>query len=231
MAGRAGPVTPDAHSGKPQEHAARGRRGCHAAAACCSHARQPHAATARCGRTQAKQDARTKGKEPAMTASKASKKTLVAYFSATGETARLARTLAGVTGADLHEIVPAEPYTAADLDWNDRSRPQQRGDERPLLAPGHSQPREGHGRLRHGVRGLSHLVVRGAHHRERVLGKLRLRRQDGGALRHVGRQRHGAHRRNPARVLLARDALASRQAPVQPRKRGRSAPVGEGLGL
>ncbi len=56
-----------------------------------------------------------------MTASKASKKTLVAYFSATGETARLARTLAGVTGADLHEIVPAEPYTAADLDWNDRS--------------------------------------------------------------------------------------------------------------
>ena len=56
-----------------------------------------------------------------MTASKASKKTLVAYFSATGETARLARTLAGVTGADLHEIVPAEPYTAADLDWNARA--------------------------------------------------------------------------------------------------------------
>ena len=40
------------------------------------------------------------------------KKTLVAYLSASGETARLARTLADVTGGDLHEIVPAEPYTA-----------------------------------------------------------------------------------------------------------------------
>ena len=49
------------------------------------------------------------------------KKTLVAYFSASGETARLARTLADVTGGDLHEIVPAEPYTTADLDWNDRT--------------------------------------------------------------------------------------------------------------
>lgn len=49
------------------------------------------------------------------------KKTLVAYLSASGETARLARTLADVTGGDLHEIVPAEPYTAADLDWNDRT--------------------------------------------------------------------------------------------------------------
>ena len=48
-------------------------------------------------------------------------KTLVAYLSASGETARLARTLADVTGGDLHEIVPAEPYTAADLDWNDRT--------------------------------------------------------------------------------------------------------------
>ena len=48
-------------------------------------------------------------------------KTLVAYFSASGETARLARTLADVTGAALHAIVPAEPYTAADLDWNDRA--------------------------------------------------------------------------------------------------------------
>lgn len=47
-------------------------------------------------------------------------KTLVAYFSASGETARLARTLANATGGDLHEIVPAEPYTAADLDWNDK---------------------------------------------------------------------------------------------------------------
>ena len=44
---------------------------------------------------------------------------LVAYFSATGETARLARTIARAAGADLHEIRPAQPYTAADLNWHD----------------------------------------------------------------------------------------------------------------
>ena len=46
-------------------------------------------------------------------------KTLVAYFSATGTTERLARTLAEVAGADLHGIEPARPYTAADLNWHD----------------------------------------------------------------------------------------------------------------
>lgn len=46
-------------------------------------------------------------------------KTLVAYFSASGQTARLAKTIAGVTGGDLFEIEPAEKYTSADLNWND----------------------------------------------------------------------------------------------------------------
>ena len=50
-----------------------------------------------------------------------STKTLVVYFSASGETARLARTIAGVTGGDLHGIQPAQPYTATDLDWNNRA--------------------------------------------------------------------------------------------------------------
>ena len=50
-------------------------------------------------------------------------KALVAYFSASGTTARVARRLAQATGADLFEIVPVRPYTAADLDWrNKRSR-------------------------------------------------------------------------------------------------------------
>ena len=44
---------------------------------------------------------------------------LVAYFSATGETARLAGTLARAAQADLYEIGPAQPYTAADLNWHD----------------------------------------------------------------------------------------------------------------
>lgn len=47
--------------------------------------------------------------------------TLVAYFSATGTTARAARAIADAIGADLYEIVPAEPYTSADLNWNDRT--------------------------------------------------------------------------------------------------------------
>ena len=46
-------------------------------------------------------------------------KTLVAYFSASGVTAKLARTLAGAIGADLFEIRPEVPYTSADLNWND----------------------------------------------------------------------------------------------------------------
>lgn len=46
-------------------------------------------------------------------------RTLVAYFSASGETAALAKTVAEVTGGDLFEIRPETPYTAADLDWQD----------------------------------------------------------------------------------------------------------------
>ena len=46
---------------------------------------------------------------------------LVAYFSATGTTKGVAEKIAAITGGDLYEIVPAEPYSDADLDWNDRS--------------------------------------------------------------------------------------------------------------
>jgi flavodoxin len=46
---------------------------------------------------------------------------LVAYFSASGSTARVASELAAATGADLFEIVPEVPYTRADLNWRDRS--------------------------------------------------------------------------------------------------------------
>lgn len=50
-------------------------------------------------------------------------KKLVAYFSTGGVTAKLAKALAEVTGADLFEIEPAVPYTSADLDWmNKKSR-------------------------------------------------------------------------------------------------------------
>ena len=47
-------------------------------------------------------------------------KRLVAYFSASGTTAKLAKNLATAAGADLHEIVPAIPYQPADLNWMDK---------------------------------------------------------------------------------------------------------------
>ena len=48
---------------------------------------------------------------------------LIAYFSASGVTAKMAEKLAAVTGADLFEIKPEVPYTKADLNWmNKKSR-------------------------------------------------------------------------------------------------------------
>ena len=47
-------------------------------------------------------------------------KTLVAYFSASGTTAKVAKALAEAAGADLYEIKPAVPYTRADLNWMDK---------------------------------------------------------------------------------------------------------------
>ncbi|TPF96446.1 flavodoxin [Bifidobacterium sp. UTCIF-39] len=50
-----------------------------------------------------------------------SKRILVTYFSATGTTRKVAKRLASAIGADITEIVPAQSYTAADLDWRDSS--------------------------------------------------------------------------------------------------------------
>ncbi|MFQ6807232.1 MAG: flavodoxin [Lachnospiraceae bacterium] len=47
-------------------------------------------------------------------------KTLVAYFSASGVTARVAKEVADAAGADLYEIRPAQPYSPGDLDWMDK---------------------------------------------------------------------------------------------------------------
>ncbi len=48
-------------------------------------------------------------------------KVLVAYFSATGTTKKLAEYAADAMGADLYEIVPEEPYTDDDLNYSDRN--------------------------------------------------------------------------------------------------------------
>lgn len=49
-----------------------------------------------------------------------SKKILVAYFSASGVTAKAAWKLSEAMGADLHEIKPKVPYSSADLNWMDK---------------------------------------------------------------------------------------------------------------
>jgi flavodoxin len=53
--------------------------------------------------------------------SKTARKTLVVYFSATGTTKRVAETVASIMNADLYEIVPAQPYSEADLNYEDES--------------------------------------------------------------------------------------------------------------
>ena len=65
-------------------------------------------------------------------------KTVVAYFSASGSTAKLARTLASAAGAELYEIRPAVPYERRDLNWMDKKSrstlEMQDPDCRPALA-------------------------------------------------------------------------------------------------
>lgn len=47
-------------------------------------------------------------------------KTLVAYFSASGVTEKVAEMIAEVSDSDLYEIAPKVPYTTADLNWMDK---------------------------------------------------------------------------------------------------------------
>ena len=61
---------------------------------------------------------------------------LVAYFSATGTTKGVAERLASAVGGDLYEIVPAEPYSDADLNWNDRESRSTREQNDKSVRPG-----------------------------------------------------------------------------------------------
>lgn len=64
-------------------------------------------------------------------------KILVAYFSCTGNTEKVAAAIAKETGGTLYRITPAAAYTSADLDWNDKSSRSSRemadGKSRPAL--------------------------------------------------------------------------------------------------
>ena len=70
------------------------------------------------------------------------RKVLIAYFSASGVTARAAREMAQATGADLYEIRPAEPYTAADLNWMDKGSRSTREMRDPACRPAVAEPVE-----------------------------------------------------------------------------------------
>ena len=69
-------------------------------------------------------------------------KTLVAYFSCSGVTQKLAKTLASVVGGDIYQIQPAVAYTDADLDWTDtKSRSSiEMKDKNSTLHPGEVRP-------------------------------------------------------------------------------------------
>ena len=64
-----------------------------------------------------------------------SSRTLVVYFSATGTTKAVAQEAAGLLGADLYEIVPAQPYTEADLAYYTNGRCDQEQAD-PSVRPG-----------------------------------------------------------------------------------------------
>ena len=87
--------------------------------------------------TSALEESSETEEEPADENSSVHSDILVVYFSATGTTKGVAEKIAALTGADLYEITAAEPYTAEDLDYNDRSsrstREQNDPDARPQI--------------------------------------------------------------------------------------------------
>lgn len=72
-----------------------------------------------CGTSESENNIESKQTtEAEKTTQSADTNVLVAYFSATGNTKTVAEQIADVTGGELYEIEPAEPYTSEDLDYN-----------------------------------------------------------------------------------------------------------------
>lgn len=69
-------------------------------------------------------------------------KVLVAYFSASGVTAKVAEKLAEAVGADIFSIEPAVPYTKADLDWTDKQSRSSVEMNDPSSRPAVKEPRD-----------------------------------------------------------------------------------------
>lgn len=81
-----------------------------------------------CGNSSSDDDTALRSTAPAESAEEPSSQpetqseageTLVVYYSATGNTEQVANDIADITGGDLFELEPVEPYTSDDLDWTD----------------------------------------------------------------------------------------------------------------
>lgn len=77
----------------------------------------------------------TAGTGPSQEPSNNTGKALVVYFSCTGTTAGVARTVADAAGADIYEIQAQEPYTSADLNYGDSSSRATREQNDPSVRP------------------------------------------------------------------------------------------------
>ena len=136
-------------------------------------------------------------------------KTLVAYFSASGVTKKLAQTLADAIGADLFAIEPKVPYTRADLNWMDKQSRSTIEMQNPASRP------EIAGTCANRFCRLPHLVVCRADHRQHVSGELRSDGQDCRSVRHLRRQRHGRYKQGPRAQLQGRASGRRQGLPQQ----------------
>lgn len=106
----------------------------------------------------------------------ANKKVLVAYFSATGTTAEVAKLVAEATDGVLFQIEPEKAYTSADLDWrNKQSRSSVEMSDKSSRPALKNESRELRG-VRHNLSGFPYLVGYGAYPNQYIYRSAQFRR-------------------------------------------------------